>query len=215
MLYTPIPGTALHAEHLQAGTLLGEEECAPADTHGQLRFNFRHPHIRGGEETGFLARAFVRDFESNGPSIVRIARTLLRGWRRHRAHPEARVRERLRRECRGLSTMYAGALWAARRWLRGNAVAVRRIDAIREEIANEFGLAARLAGPVVGAILLGAMTWEARRLRRGRSYEPQTFYESNRPGIAGQGPSPCRFLPAQDPAPAWSSGSALASGGAG
>src|SRR5262245_26513766 len=49
MLYTPIPGTALYAEHLANGTLLGEDECPPADAHGQLRFNFRHPHIRDGQ----------------------------------------------------------------------------------------------------------------------------------------------------------------------
>ncbi len=50
MLYTPLPGTPLHAEHLGGGTLMSDDECPPADTHGQLRFNFRHPHIRNGEE---------------------------------------------------------------------------------------------------------------------------------------------------------------------
>jgi hypothetical protein len=36
-----------------------------------------------------LLRAFRRDFEVNGPSIARIARTLLEGWLAHKDHPDA------------------------------------------------------------------------------------------------------------------------------
>jgi hypothetical protein len=187
MLYTPLPGTALHAEHLAQGTLL--EDCLPADTHGQLRFNFRHPHIREGQETEFLLRAFGRDFEQNGPSILRIARTLLRGWRKHKDHPEPRIRERYRRECQGLPTAYAGALWAAQRWFRARPDLAARLAGIREAISREFGLTARLAGPVIGAFLLMTMHREARRLRRGASYEPPTFYETNRPQEGAPGDS--------------------------
>jgi len=196
MLYTPLPGTALHAEHLAQGTLLDDEECPPADTHGQLRFNFRHPHIRDGQETEFLLRAFRRDFEQNGPSILRIARTLLRGWQKHKDHPDARIRERYRRECRGLPTAYAGALWAAERWFRARPVLAHRIAGLRQAIVREFGLPARLAGPVAGVFLLAAMHREARRLRRGTSHEPPTFYEINRPPerATPDGPSPCRWI---------------------
>jgi radical SAM superfamily enzyme YgiQ (UPF0313 family) len=178
MLYTPVPGTPLYAEHAAAGTLLDESECPPADAHGQLRFNFRHPLIRDGQETEFLLRAFRRDFEVNGPSLVRIARTLLRGWRRHKADPDLRVRARYARECADLATTYAGALWAAERWLR-DAPAAARIRAVREEITREFGLRARLSGPLIGRALLIAMARERRRLRRGHTYEPPTFYETS------------------------------------
>ena len=195
MLYTPLPGTPLYAEQAERGTLLGDDECPPADTHGQLRFNFRHPHIRDGQETGFLLRAFGRDFEVNGPSILRIARTLLRGWQKHKDHPEARVRARYRRECGGLATVYAGALWAAQRWFRDQPALERRLDAIRQAIIREFGIVARLAGPAVGAFLLVAMRREARRLGRGAAYEPPTFYETNRPeGSARRRASPCRWI---------------------
>ena len=64
MLYTPMPGTPLYAEHRDQGTLLDEEACPVADTHGQSRFNYRHPHIPAGEEAEMLLRAFHRDFES-------------------------------------------------------------------------------------------------------------------------------------------------------
>jgi hypothetical protein len=196
MLYTPIPGTPLHSEHGKAGTLLSQDECPDADAHGQLRFNFRHPHIRDGQETEFLVRAFRRDFDVNGPSILRIARTLLRGWRRHGRHPDPRIRERYRRECSGLSTVQAGVLWAAERWFRDNPALTSRIRATRAELVREFGLVARLAGPCVGTFLLAAMKREARRLARGATYEPPTFYETNRPGDENTRPglSPCRWV---------------------
>ena len=194
MLYTPVPGTPLHAEHRTQGSLLDETECPPADAHGQFRFNFRHPHIHGGEETELLLRAFRRDFETNGPSVLRIARTLLRGWRRHKDDPDPRVRERFRRECRDLPTAYAGALWAAQRWLRGNRPLARRLREVRDAVNREFGLAARLAGPALGLPLLAAMGREALRTRRGRAEEPPTFYETNRPGAGTPGASPCRWV---------------------
>jgi len=199
MLYTPLPGTALHAEHQAKGTLLDEKECPAADAHGQHRFNFRHPHIRHGQETEFVLRAFRRDYEVNGPSVLRIARTLLRGWRRHKDHPEERVRERYRRECRDLQTVYAGALWAADRWLREDPALVRRLRTVRGALARELGLGARFMAPLVGSFLLATMRREARRLQRGTTYEPPTFYETNRPreGDGRHRPSRCRWISAE------------------
>jgi radical SAM superfamily enzyme YgiQ (UPF0313 family) len=196
MLYTPIPGTPLHAEHLAKGTLLDEKECPPADAHGQLRFNFRHRHIAAGEETEMLLRAFRRDFEVNGPSVLRIARTLLRGWQRHKNDPDPRVRARYRRECKDLPTVYAGALWAGERWLRDAPRLAGRLRSVREALTHEFGLAARLAGPLIGLVLLAAMFRERSRLRRGHTYEPPTFYESNQAGAGVRAASPCRWVEA-------------------
>jgi B12 binding domain/Radical SAM superfamily len=179
MLYTPLPGTPLHAEHQANGTLLDEADCPDADTHGQLRFNFRHQSLPPGAETDLLRRAFERDFEVNGPSVTRIARTLLRGFKRHKAHPDPRVRARYARECRELPTAYAGLLWASERWLHANKPLVARLRAVRYELQAEFGLRSRLAAPLIGLAVLVAMALERRRLRAGHSYEPPTFYETN------------------------------------
>jgi radical SAM superfamily enzyme YgiQ (UPF0313 family) len=184
MLYTPLPGTPLHAEHAASGTLLDDDEVPAADVHGQLRFNFRHPRIPEGEETEYLLRAFRRDFEVNGPSVVRIARTLLLGWRAHKSDPDARVRARYRHDVRGLSTGYAGMLWAAERWLADNPPVVARIRRIRAELAREFGLVSRVAAPVVGRYVLWAMRRERRRLERGYAYEPPTFYDTEAVAVA-------------------------------
>ena len=65
------PGTPLYEEIKEKGMLLDESEIELADVHGQYRFNFRHPNIKNGQETAFLLRAFHRDFEMNGPSVMR------------------------------------------------------------------------------------------------------------------------------------------------
>jgi len=207
MLYTPVPGTPLYAEHRANGTLLSPEECPDADTHGQLRFNYRHPRIRNGEETEFLLRAFRRDFEVNGPSVARIARTLLRGWLALKGHPDPRVRDRVAFETKDLATQYAGALWASEKWFaRTNPVLAARLRVTRRDIEREFGWKARVAAPLVGTAVLATLWLEERRLRRGRTYEPRTFYEANpaaaaRLELAARGVAACRWVeaPASQP----------------
>ena len=182
MLYTPIPGTPLHAEHAAAGTLLSEEDCSHADAHGQHRFNFRHPHIRDGQESEYLIRAFERDFERNGPSVIRIVRTVLAGWQRYKNHPDRRIRSRYAWEARDLAVTYAGALWAARAWLnsscrRQSATVASKITNLLRELRREFGWRTRLAAPLVGRYLHWTLRREDRRLRKGWTYEPPTFRE--------------------------------------
>src|SRR5207248_8685486 len=80
MLYTPVPGTPLHAEISEQGRML--EGVDLADIHGQDKFNFQHAAISREESKRFLDWAFRRDFERNGPSIYRICRTTLAGWPR-------------------------------------------------------------------------------------------------------------------------------------
>jgi hypothetical protein len=184
MLYTPFPGTPLGAEHRARGTMLDPCECPEADTHGQLRFNFRHRHIRDGQETQFLLRAFRRDFEVNGPSVLRMARTRLRGWQRYKHCAEARIRQRYAWEARSIPTMLAGALWAARKWFRENDQLAQRIDAVLRDVHREFGLKSRLWAPVVGRVLYWCLRREEQRLRAGWTYEPPTFHEKNALALA-------------------------------
>jgi hypothetical protein len=179
MLYTPIPGTPLHARHQADGTLIGHGEMPDCDTHGQLKFNYRHPHIRNGEESEFLLAAFDRDFTVNGPSIVRVARTLLAGWKRYKDHSDARVRDRICWEARDLPVVYAGSLWAAARWFRSVPALSNKITAVLNEIYREFGLKSRLAAPIVGRYIRFMLGREDRRLRSGWTYEPPTFRDLN------------------------------------
>ncbi len=176
MLYTPVPGTPLYAEHESKGTLIpGIDD---ADTHGQLAFNFRHPHISREDSGKFLLRAFERDYAVNGPSVMRIAATLLQGWKRLKDHPEKRVRERIRRECEVLPLAYAGALWAMEHYFRNaNRPLTAKIRQLRSELGREFGAKTRLAGPLAGMVLYRFILREERRLRNGWTYQPPMFVE--------------------------------------
>ena len=90
-----------------------------------------------------------------------------------------RVRRRFAFEARELATTYAGTLWAAERWYGRDSETGRRVHALRETVEQEFGLKARLSGPVLGTAIRAGMALEGRRLRRGWTYEPPTFFEAN------------------------------------
>ncbi|MCC6860747.1 MAG: radical SAM protein [Bryobacterales bacterium] len=173
MLYTPVPGTPLYSEMEEQDRLLNVDM---ADIHGQEAFNFRHPAISREESRKFLDAAFRGDFERNGPSLFRVCRTTLAGWKRHRNHPDRRVRERFRRESRMLRHVYAAMLWAMEHRLRkANRSIALQIRALREEIQQEFGFFAAATARVLGPVLWWTSLREDRRLARGRRYEPATI----------------------------------------
>jgi radical SAM superfamily enzyme YgiQ (UPF0313 family) len=179
MLYTPIPGTPLFAELEANHQLKTLAEYSIGDIHGQHTFNYRHPHIPEGQETELLLRAFHRDFEVNGPSVVRIVRTVLRGWKRHRRHPNPRIRRRFAYEASNLPVRYAGVLWATRRYFRDDPRRVAQIDELLKELHAEFGWRSRLAAPLAGRYLHHKLRRQEALLANGWTYEPSTFYETN------------------------------------
>jgi len=181
MLYTPIPGTPLFRELQTQGRLLDFTDYSIADIHGQLRFNYRHSHIPQGQETELLLRAFQRDFEVNGPSVVRIVRTTLRAWKRFRHHSDQRVRARFAYEAANLNDRYAGVLWATREWYRNDTRQAKNITDLLDELYAECGERARRAAPIVGQRLYKNLVQEEQRLNQGWTYEPPTFYETNFP----------------------------------
>jgi len=179
MLYTPIPGTPLHAELDSQGRMKDEREMDPADVHGQEFFNYRHPHIPAGMEAEMILRAFRRDFEVNGPSVARIVRTTLAGWKRYKNHPDLRIRRRYAWEARELGTTFSALLGAARRFYRHNPAMRAKMDAILRDLHREFGWKSRLFAAVGGRYVSWTLRREERRLARGWTYEPPTFYENN------------------------------------
>jgi radical SAM superfamily enzyme YgiQ (UPF0313 family) len=178
MLYTPTPGTPFYEEMSQKNALLSESEIEWADIHGQWRFNYHHPRIKGGQESEFLLRAFKRDFEVNGPSIVRMISTLMNGWKKYKNHPEKRIRRRFESEVEKMPGLYAGALWAARHWFRENPRIAGKIADLLNSIYREFGLKCRFAAPAIGKIVLHFLHQETKRLQNGYVCEPLMFYET-------------------------------------
>lgn len=175
MLYTPVPGTPLYAEMEEQGRLLPVEL---ADIHGQYKFNFQHPAISREQSKSFLDWAFQRDFERNGPSIFRICRTTLEGWKRYKDHPDGRIRKRFEWEAQQLTSTYSAVLWAMERRLRKrNEEMSARVRELRREVEEEFGAAARWTRRMFGPVLLWTSRREEKRLARGRTYEPRTVTE--------------------------------------
>ncbi len=176
MLYTPVPGTPLYREIEQQGRLLTDIDLA--DIHGQFKFNFRHAAISRDDSKKFLDWAFQLDFERNGPSIYRMCRTMLQGWRRYKDYPDARVRERFAREMQKLRGVYSAALWVMERKFKEVSDSVsKQIHALRKEIQSESPIKARLNAALIGPILLYLARREEKRLAKGRTYEPPTIVE--------------------------------------
>jgi radical SAM superfamily enzyme YgiQ (UPF0313 family) len=176
MLYTPVPGTPLHAEMLEQGRMLPGVDLA--DIHGQFKFNFRHAAISRDESKRLLDWAFWRDFERNGPSLYRMCRTMLQGWQRYKDYPDPRVRERFAREVKKLGSAYNAALWAMEKeFRRVNESVSERIHGLRREVEKEFPVTARTTAAVLGPYLLWRTRREEKRLAAGQTYEPLTFLE--------------------------------------
>jgi hypothetical protein len=188
MLYMPLPGTPLHAQLAAQGRLLEEDECPTPDTHGQFRFNYRHPHIPAGLESELIVRAFQRDFETNGPSMLRVVRTTLTGWKRYRNHPNQRIRRRFAHEIEGMVPAFSAVAGAAARYYRGQPRLYAKMTALLDDIRAEFGLKSWVSAALGSAYLLRKIRREERRLARGWSYEPPTFYEVNAAAAAADFP---------------------------
>ncbi len=175
MLYTPVPGTPLYEETRQAGKLV---DVDLADIHGQFEFNFQHPAISKQQSKTFLDYAFRRDFELNGPSLYRICRTTLEGWKRHREHADARIRRRFEQEAKMLKYFYSSALWAMERKLvKTNAAVSRRITDLRTDFHRALGPLAGMSSEMLGPFFLWATKREEARVAAGHTYEPRTFIE--------------------------------------
>ena len=90
------------------------------------------------------------------------------------------MRERIRRECADLPTVQAGVLWASEKWRETSEQMREKLKTLRKSLEAEFGWKAKLAAPIVGRYLRFKMaSRELRRLAKGVTYEPPTFYETN------------------------------------
>ncbi|MGO9111272.1 MAG: B12-binding domain-containing radical SAM protein [Thermoguttaceae bacterium] len=193
MLYTPIPGTPLHAELTAKGKMKDPATFEQGDIHGQLVFNYRHPQIPAGMESEFMVRAFDRDFERNGPSTLRIVRTTLAGWKRYKNHPDARIRRRFAWEARELATTFTAATAGAKMYYRRNPAMRAKMAALLKELNEEFGWKSRLMSLVGGPYVYWKLRSEEKRLAAGWTYEPPTFYEKNS-ACHDAAADPCRYV---------------------
>jgi len=182
MLYMPLPGTPLYNEISSKGLLKHESELSLPDQHGQFKFNYFHPHIKGDLEEALLLRAFDRDYEMNGPSIVRMIRTGLSGWKRYKNCPDKRIRRRIACESRDLAKRGTAVVAAAKAYCAENPILHATISSLLEDLCNEFGSKARRAADLAGPLVLEQIMEETHQLQQGVTYEPPTFYEKSNTG---------------------------------
>jgi radical SAM superfamily enzyme YgiQ (UPF0313 family) len=194
MLYTPIPGTPLHAELTAKGVMKDESTFEPADIHGQGILNYRHANLTDEQTAEYTIRAFDRDFERNGPSTLRIVRTTLAGWKRYKNHPDLRVRERFAWEARELATTFTAATAGAKLYYRRNPEMYAKISALLDELKREFGWKSRLFAALGAPYVWWNLRAEEKRLARGWTYEPPTFYEKNEACQELEGAARCRCV---------------------
>ncbi|MBN1381693.1 MAG: cobalamin-dependent protein [Deltaproteobacteria bacterium] len=178
MLYTPVAGTPFYQQLKAEGVLFSPDEFPYADAHGQYRFNYRHPHIKEGQEETYLLEAFRRDFTVNGPSLLRLIRVLLNGWQMYKNHSGA-VRDRYAWEVYPLRSTYAGAVWAMRKWFQNDKRIAEKADKLLQDIYAEFGWLTRTIAPIIGKFAYASLKKEDKRLAAGWTYEPACFYEKN------------------------------------
>ena len=194
MLYTPCPGTPLHEELSALGKMKHHSEFDEADIHGQLMFNYHHPHITEGQEGEFIQRAFDRDLEVNGPSVARIVRTTMAGWKRYKNHPDLRIRRRYAWEIRELGTAFSAAIKAMYLYFQRNTRIRKKMSAILDDLHREFGIKSRFFAAVGGRYLLWKIRNEEKRLAKGCTFEPPTFYEKNYSSTNKRAAAMCHFV---------------------
>jgi radical SAM superfamily enzyme YgiQ (UPF0313 family) len=73
----PLPGTKLYADYDARGIL--RKDLPYEEWHGQHEIWFEHPHFSAAESAQVLRDAFRFEYDRNGPSLVRMCDTIIRG----------------------------------------------------------------------------------------------------------------------------------------
>jgi haloalkane dehalogenase len=162
LIYFAFPGTPFHSEVLAENRYLPEYQEAPDLRRWDgFAMHFKHPHFTARTLESLQKELFRREFETLGPSIVRMIRVWFEGYRNLRESSVPLLRARAERLWTGvlearptlIPAMYLGPNRKTR--------AMARIlhQEIREE-ADSPPLSIRLQG--YGLIALAAWTWLSR-----------------------------------------------------
>jgi len=149
----PLPGTKLFQDYEARGRL--RTDIPYEEWHGQHQLWFTHPHFTGAESAAYLKQAFLRDFERNGPSVLRIMDTTLRGVRNTRQYQTGFMK--LRHEEKAARAAYMRPMLKALRRHAPNDQARQLARDLQDQYEDFFGrlsLADRLKSRVVSALVL-------------------------------------------------------------
>ncbi|MBI2378825.1 MAG: radical SAM protein [Deltaproteobacteria bacterium] len=176
----PLPGTQLYKRIDREGRL--RKDVPYEEWHGQHRIWFDHPEFKAEETEEILKGAFLRDFLTNGPSVLRMNETYLMGYRslsgvsdRFLLGRRALLRRRLVEHRPGVPVLARLSPTAA---LRGRA---RRLEA---ELARELGPISLADQARSTAATLFALSEAARLKLLGSARQPRTIWTPYRMEVA-------------------------------
>lgn len=172
----PLPGTALYQEYEEAGKL--RFDVPFEDWHGQDKIWFNHEHFSRDETAEYTKRSFQLDYRKQGPSLLRLADTSLRGYRTVSKHSSARIRgltPRLKKRCLDLYPVFQSC-----RQMAENPKTIEMVDYLEAEYKKEFG-PAPLITKLAAAVLCFFASWESLKIKNPRfMYQPPTICKKYR-----------------------------------
>ncbi|MBI4678848.1 MAG: radical SAM protein [Elusimicrobia bacterium] len=174
----PAPGTQLYFDYRDSGKLI--QGVPYEEWHGQGRIWFRHPHFTPAESEDYLRKAFQKDFAVNGPSILRMADTVLRGARATAGatDPFLKLRHQVRRRHALRHYPLLGPLVTFAPNARAKQLACR----VLEDYRRFFGppsLGTRLKSAAAHVLMVKEMIRE--KLVAGNLRQPPTIVTTYRP----------------------------------
>jgi len=132
----PLPGTQLYADYDAKGLL--RKDIPYEEWHGQHRIWFDHPHFTLEDTERILREAFRHDYDTQGPSLVRMCDTVLRGAKTLGQYSDPWMAKR-RDAMRGLAASYRPILGVAQRY--GHNDAARALaERVMADYDAELGL---------------------------------------------------------------------------
>ncbi|UCG12278.1 MAG: radical SAM protein [Deltaproteobacteria bacterium] len=90
MQLIPFPGTPLYSKYVSEGKMI--PDFPYAKLHGQDELAFYHPHFTSKEAREITRRAFRKKYNADGPGVLNMALTAIRGYQR--AKEDTKLRER-------------------------------------------------------------------------------------------------------------------------
>ncbi len=163
----PLPGTALYNDYLQADKL--RFDIPFEDWHGQDKIWFKHDNFQRDETAYFTKLAFQLDYQRQGPSLLRLADTSLRGYRTVKTHSNLRIRglrDRLKRRCLEFYPVFQAAKNFAE-----NAKTLELAEYLEKEYKKEFG------PPTLVHRLAACVLWVSACRERVKIKNPRFMYQ--------------------------------------
>lgn len=172
----PLPGTALYKEYDAAGRILANVPFE--DWHGQDKIWFSHPNFSRSETHDYLRDAFRQDYERQGPSLLRLADTSLRGYRTMKYHEDPRLhgmQSRLASRCKALRMLFR-----ASKTFSENSKTIEMVAYLEDQYGKEFGPMSMTECLLSMAVQIFAWKEKKFSLLEGKMRQPPTCYAQYR-----------------------------------